>query len=618
MSKHLVNKNEDWAREALKGYLLADNRNLISLADYPNVIVRRDYTSLQESNSRVALISGGGSGHEPAHVGFIGHGMLTAVVCGDLFASPSTASILAAIRFVGAHNKAGVLLIVKNYTGDRLNFGIAAKRAQLEGINVDWLLVDDDIALVKKEQNDQDLVGRRGLCGTIYIHKLAGALAEQRKSLKEIKQTLDFILKQNYLKTIGISLSGRVRLPGEAETASKSDLDSQSIEIGLGIHGEAGRYQMKLASSSQLVEHIFDEFLFSASTPKDEISLMVNNLGGLSTLELHLLVNDCFKHLRTKHPSIKLKRLYVGTFMTSLNMNGFSLTLFDLDSRIKDDVLRLLDQITSAPAWPKTYGHDLEQFEGLGVDSVSPATSSSNAVVSNDNYLLLRPDLADFFKSTLKSIAEDLTETRDYLNELDSGCGDGDCGSSLVKISEAILAAIESGKFQFEYPHQVLLQCASIFENGGGTLCILLALFATSAANSFQKASASNLNENSGSLYWVKLWNRALKSGTDAVVEYGRAKPSQRSIVDPLTALQAYLNEFLILKANSTSVEIDKLLKSLVDVGHKSAQSTAHMKPAVGRASYVDASSIKTPDAGATAVSLIVSSIYKSYLQKKN
>ena len=128
---------------------------------------------------------------------------------GDLFASPSTAAILAAIRFVGASNKAGVLLIIKNYTGDRLNFGLASKRAQLEGINVDWVLVDDDVALISKENTTQNRsVGRRGLCGTIIIEKIAGAMAEQRKSLKEIKAYLEFILNQNYLRTLGISLTG--------------------------------------------------------------------------------------------------------------------------------------------------------------------------------------------------------------------------------------------------------------------------------------------------------------------------------------------------------------------------------------------------------------------------
>lgn len=147
-NKKLINNAKDWVRESIQGFVTSNNGNVFSLDEHPNVIVRTDYLSLEGSSSRVALISGGGSGHEPAHLGFVGHGMLTACVCGDLFASPSVASILAAIRFVGSHNSAGVLLIIKNYTGDRLNFGLAAQRARLEGIKIDSILVDDDVALI--------------------------------------------------------------------------------------------------------------------------------------------------------------------------------------------------------------------------------------------------------------------------------------------------------------------------------------------------------------------------------------------------------------------------------------------------------------------------------------
>ncbi len=205
MSKHLINLKEDWASEGIKGYLYANNKDLIALKDFPNVVIRRDYATLAHKN-QVALLAGGGSGHEPAHLGFIGPGMLTGVVCGHLFASPSTAAILAAIRFVCRENKAGVLLIVKNYTGDRLNFGLAAKRAQMEGINVDWIMVDDDVALL--EQSKNNVVGSRGLCGTIFVEKLAGALAEQGLSLHEVKQGLEEVLKSYQLRTLGVSLSG--------------------------------------------------------------------------------------------------------------------------------------------------------------------------------------------------------------------------------------------------------------------------------------------------------------------------------------------------------------------------------------------------------------------------
>lgn len=607
MAKHLINKTENWAKDSLKGYLLANNQNLIALEEFPNVISRRDYLTLEESNSRVALISGGGSGHEPAHLGFVGHGMLTAVVCGDLFASPSTAAILAAIRLVGRANKAGVLMIVKNYTGDRLNFGLAAKRAQLEGINVDWVLVDDDVALLDSQSERDNSVGRRGLCGTVLIHKIAGALAEQRKSLKEIKETLDFILKGNYLKTIGVSLSGSVPLPGDL---SEKKLDSQ-IEIGLGIHGEAGRHKVELTKSKELVNSILKEYLFK-ETNLTEVCLMVNNLGGLSNLELSLLANDCTEYLAEFCPNVKLARLYVGTFMSSLNMNGFSITLLNLEESHKDNILSLLDSNTNAPAWPKTFGKDVKSFEYLK-GSFGSLTKSSN-LISNQDYIQYGERMAKMLEFFLKNIAEDLISFKDHLNKLDSEVGDGDCGNSLSAVSERILKDIKEGnKFSFKYPHQVVLHLSEIFEAGGGSLCILLSLFMSAGAKAFQRSCVNFQNENEP-IFWLRMWKNAVENGTKAVQEYGRAKPGQRSIVDPLTAIINYLDQCIKVFEERKQLDTKTLLKQLVDVTYNAAQETATMKPRVGRASYVDANIVKSPDAGAVGVSSVTTSIYKAFL----
>jgi dihydroxyacetone kinase len=615
MAKHLINNKSDWASESIHGYLLLNSSNLIALKEYPNVIVRKDYLSLEESASRVALISGGGSGHEPAHHGYIGRGMLTAAVCGHLFASPSIESILAAIRLVGKSNKSGVLLIVKNYTGDRLNFGLASKRAQLEGIKVDWILVDDDVALIDSENQRDSSVGRRGLCGTVLIHKIAGQLAEQRKSLEEIKSTLEFILKNNHLRTIGVSLSGRVRLPGEEE-ANPNTLPNMEIEIGLGIHGESGRKRMQLTCSYELVQTIFEDYLLK-NNPSNDVCLVVNNLGGLSNLELTLLVDDCFKFLHKSKPNIEIRRVYYGSLMTSLNMNGFSLTILNLDKSNTDLLLNLLDASTLAPAWPKTYGIDLKQFE---YTDYGVKYSSNLDNLNKENYIKFsdfQQNLSELTKLTLQTVCQDLIDFMDHLNKLDSECGDGDCGSTLANISQTILADIENKKFEFNYPHQVILQCSRVFENGGGTLSILLALFTSASANAFNLTSIG-LNQKSTPMLWLKIWSNFMNLGINAVEEYGKAKPNQRSIIDPLTCVRDFIDtELSKLNSDSSyqkSFETGNFLKSLVDVAYKSAASTASMKPRVGRASYVDANSINQPDAGATGISSICSSIYKSYL----
>lgn len=608
MSKHIVNNKEDWASEALKGYLQFNNSNLLALKEFPNVIIRKDYMSLEESNSRVALLSGGGSGHEPAHLGFIGHGMLTGVVCGNLFASPSTSAILAAIRFVGRSNKAGVLLIVKNYTGDRLNFGLAAKRAQLEGINVDWVLVDDDVALINNENRKDDSVGERGLAGTVFIHKIAGALAEQRKSLSEIKAAIENITKNSLLRTLGFSLSGRVQLPGETENKGYK-LEPNQIEIGLGIHGEAGRRKIEILKSHDLVKLVFDEYLLSenlnkSSNPSD-VCLMVNNLGGLSNLELYLLVNDCFAYLAKNRPDLKLRRVYCDTLMTSLNMNGASLTLLFVEN---ESILGLLDSKTQAPSWPKSFGSELKEFEYTAFES-----AGVQQTVNNDKYIKIDEEASKTLELYLNTVCNDLILFTDYLNELDSGCGDGDCGSSLAKVCEAILKEANNKKFNFEYPHQVFINLSNILENGGGSLSIILSLFASAAAQAFSKEAIDDKSSNIELIYWVKIWNNALVKGLNAVQEYGKAKPGQRSIVDPLHAAKLYLNDY-VSSYEKNKLDLEAILKNLVDATYKAVEQTAKMQPRVGRASYVNSSLINMPDAGATAMNCVFASVYKAYL----
>lgn len=620
MAKHLINGKDDWASEGIKGYLSANNKDLVALKEFPNVVIRRDYATLGQNN-RVAILAGGGSGHEPAHCGFIGAGMLTGVVCGHLFASPSTAAILAAIRVVGASNNAGVLLIVKNYTGDRLNFGLAAKRAWMEGINVDWILVDDDVALLEKDKSkNNEVVGSRGLCGTVLVEKLAGAMAEQGKTLKEIKEDLDDLLNSKHVRTLGISLSGRVTLPGEI-LKSKTEEESNLIEVGLGIHGETGRKKMPLAKSAVLAELSLNEYLLEPSThPIKDICLMINNLGGLSNLELYLHANDCVKYIHENRPDLRIRRMYVGAFMTSLNMNGFSVTSLYIDENKVDSYLNLLDANTSAPAWPKSCGQDIQEIEYIsfqGQSVHSEATSDVNEYVKFENDTKI---FASLIKSFMQTISQDLINMKDYLNKLDMDCGDGDCGDSMTAISQVILTEIESGKFgDFEYPHKVLLHLGELLENGGGSLCILLALFFSAAAKAF--VLENTVNEKRAQIYWLKLWYNAFDSGIDAVQEYGRAKPNQRSIVDPLTTIKSQLGDYIQAVEGSKgekSVETSVLLKSIADSTLLTAESTAKMTPRVGRASYVDASTITTPDAGAMAVSSAMTSVHKAYLKAMN
>ncbi|XP_022787345.1 dihydroxyacetone kinase 1-like isoform X2 [Stylophora pistillata] len=244
-SKKLINDPLDVVDEALEGIVLA-NPGLKLLKNH-RVIIREDVNELRKAG-KVTLISGGGSGHEPSHAGFVGKGMLTAAVAGAVFTSPPTKSILAAIRAVGHGNKGGTLLIVKNYTGDRLNFGFAAERAKAEGIKVDMVVVGEDCALTSKDKT----AGRRGLCGTVLIHKIAGALAEEGKSLEEISQVAKATAQA--MGTIGVSLAP-CSLPGSLPSFV---LGIDEMELGLGIHGEPGVKRVKLDKVDQVVKTMID------------------------------------------------------------------------------------------------------------------------------------------------------------------------------------------------------------------------------------------------------------------------------------------------------------------------------------------------------------------------
>ncbi len=402
-------------------------------------------------------------------------------------------------------------------------------------------------------------------------------------------------------------------MPGES-VSIKSD-DSNLIEVGLGIHGETGRKKMPLPKSAALAELALDEYVLRpVDYPSKDICLMINNLGGLSNLEIYLYANDCVKHLQKNRPDLKLRRLYVGTFMTSLNMNGFSVTSFYLDQDKADVYLDLLDAPTDAPAWSRSCGKDIELFEYSKVDE--KAASFDLASIDLKNYIHFETGQADLLKATLQTISQELIDLKDFLNKLDSGCGDGDCGDSMSTVSQVILNEIETGKLSgYEYPHRVFMHLSVILENGGGSLCILLALFISAAAKAFvvEEGEASPSDQ----IGWFKVWFKFMELGISAVEEYGRAKPGQRSIVDPLTTIKECLGDYIksVEDAVVNQVKTNILLKLIDDKTLISAESTSKMVPVVGRASYVDASGISSPDPGAMAMSSAFNSVYKRYLK---
>ena len=269
---------------------------------------------------KVGVVSGGGAGHEPAHAGYVGEGMLDAAVAGNVFASPDPIRVLKGIK--EADTGKGVLL--KNYSGDIMNFSMAKELAEMEGIKVEIVVVKDDVAVEDSEHSD----GRRGIAGTVFVHKIAGAMAERGASLEEVKRVAQKTIDN--IRTMGVSLSSCTLPSAEKENFV---LEEKMMEIGMGIHGEKGIHRGELVSSKEiakiLLKHIMEDYDYSNS----EVALLVNGLGSTPLMELYVLNNDVRNLLKEK--SITVKENLVGNYMTALDMFGCSVTLLKLDSELE-------------------------------------------------------------------------------------------------------------------------------------------------------------------------------------------------------------------------------------------------------------------------------------------
>ena len=328
--KKIINEPTQVVDEMLQGLSFMHD-DLVERLDGFDVIVRK-----AEKTGKVGLISGGGSGHEPSHAGFVGDGMLSAAICGAVFTSPTPDQILEAIKV--ADEGAGVFMVIKNYSGDIMNFEIAQELAEMEGIDVASVVVDDDIAV----ENSLYTQGRRGVAGTILVHKILGDAARSGKSLAEMKDLADKLVLE--IKTIGLALSGatvpEVGKPGFV-------LEDDEFEYGVGIHGEPGYKKEKMQPSvqlaSELVEKLSEGFQLKAG---ERYGLLINGLGSTPLMEQYVFANDVAKLLHEKGGQLSVKK--IGNYMTSIDMAGLSLTLIRLAD---DEWLDALNAPVTTPAW---------------------------------------------------------------------------------------------------------------------------------------------------------------------------------------------------------------------------------------------------------------------------
>ena len=328
--KKLINKVDDVEREMIEGLAKAAPKKLRKL-DEGNIIVRTP-----KKKGKVALVSGGGSGHEPAHGGYVGEGMLDCAVAGSVFTSPTPDQIYEGIKAVAT--EAGVLAIVKNYTGDVLNFEMAIDMAKEEGVHADYVIVNDDVAV----KDSLYTTGRRGVAGTIFVHKIAGARAEEGASLAEVKACAEHVIKN--VRSMGMAIA-----PCTVPAAGKHGftLADDEVEIGIGIHGEPGTSREKSLSANEAAKRLLDTILADLDYSGREVAVLVNGMGATPLMELYI-IND-FVQDYMKEKGVKVYDTMVGNYMTAIEMAGFSLSLLRLDENMK----RLYDAKADTLAWKK-------------------------------------------------------------------------------------------------------------------------------------------------------------------------------------------------------------------------------------------------------------------------
>ena len=325
--KKFINQIENVEKEMLEGIAKAHPNHLRKMPDN-TVLVRA-----QKKEGKVALISGGGSGHEPSHGGFVGKGMLDAAVAGAVFTSPTPDQVEAAIREVATD--AGVLLIIKNYTGDVMNFEMAAEMAEMDGIRCMNVITNDDVAV----QDSLYTTGRRGVAGTIFVHKCAGAKAEQGASLEEVHAVAEKVIAN--VRTMGAAIT-----PCTVPAAGKPgfEIGEDEMEVGIGIHGEPGTHREKLAPANDIVDHLLGKILADIDYNGSEVAVLINGAGATPLMELYIINNRVADVLAEK--GIKVYKTMVGNYMSSLEMAGFSISLLRLDDELK----ALLDEPADTPA----------------------------------------------------------------------------------------------------------------------------------------------------------------------------------------------------------------------------------------------------------------------------
>jgi triose/dihydroxyacetone kinase / FAD-AMP lyase (cyclizing) len=553
--KKLINRPEDVVEEMVLGLAVLQPGS----ARLPGhkALIRADAAQAREK--QVAVLSGGGSGHEPAHAGYIGAGMLSAAVAGEVFTSPSSDTVYAAIKAVVG--KPGALLVVKNYTGDRLNFGLAAEMARAEGILVEMVIVDDDVAL----RGTAQATGARGLAGTVFIHKLLGAAAAEGKNLAELVSVGKAAVAS--LGTMGVSFSA-----GTSPAVGKPsfELGEQEMELGLGIHGEPGVKRMPMQPADELTEKLLTAILHHGKF-SGPVAVMVNNLGATTTMELAIVARHAVRFLESK--GLTVERIFAGAFLSSLDMAGISISVLGLNG----ERLRWLDAATTAPAWPNV------PKERPGNPAVGMETEVGGVPAGGG----AQTDAGNRTRSAIEAACKALMAAEGELTEMDRVTGDGDLGASMARAAKAVQDALRSYPLD-NIPATLKALGHTLRRELGGSSGPLYGVLFLRCGSALESLGAT------GPAHWAD----TLAQGCQAISELGGAKPGDRTMLD---ALDPFVKTLQQAKAVKTTHEA---VLAAVEAAERGADATAQMKPRLGRSSYLGNRVLGHPDPGAKAIAL--------------
>jgi dihydroxyacetone kinase len=500
-------------------------------------------------DSRVALLSGGGSGHEPLHAGFVGAGMLAGAVPGLVFTSPNALQIRAATAAV--HAGGGVLHIVKNYTGDVVNFSIAADFAADDGIDVETVVVADDVAT-----ESEDGPGRRGTAATIAVEKICGAAAERGDSLTEVA-ALGRAVAEN-ARSMAVAFRA-CTVPG-ADRAS-FDLPDGEIELGVGIHGERGTGRVPAMSAQELAAALLDPIVSSLGLDSGaEVIVIVNGLGATHPLELNVLFGNAAKYLSGR--GIRVRRALVGTFVTAFDMAGASLTLVTCT----DDMLELWDAPTSAPGWPHAPGGEFAGLQDASDDVAALDYTDDSEADSSVTAWASR-----FVERVLGSV--------DELTDLDRRAGDGDFGTNMVAALDAVAITDDDS------PSAVFRRIADGFlGSAGGTSGALFGVWFHQFDVAFGAAGVT-----------TDALADATRDGMRAITDLGGAAVGDKTMIDAIAPAVEALD-------SARAQSLSDALRVAADAARSGAESTSELLGRRGRASYIGDAARGVVDPGALVV----------------